>query len=96
MQFRFRSSWSRSYFPKQTLMATKQTNKPAPLQVGDLVRVIETTHDDDMPSSRTGLIVEAIGPERTSHPTAPSTQIFMVRFGALDLKFHAMFLEKIS
>ena len=70
-------------------MTTKTRNKS--LQVGDLVRVIETTHDDGMPSSRTGLIVEVVAPD-----TVVGTGIYMVRFGSYNLKFHAMFLEKVS
>jgi hypothetical protein len=72
-------------------MATKQTNKSELLQVGDLVRVRETTHDDALPPSRTGLIVEVVAPD-----PMVGTGIYMVRFGSYNLKFHAMFLEKVS
>ena len=60
------------------------------IKVGDLVRVVDGTHDPAMPAHRTGLIVEVIG-------TWSSTSwIYMVQFGTSILRFHGMFLEKVS
>ena len=56
------------------------------LKVGDLVRVLEGTHDRYLPPSRTGLIVEVIG----GHP------VYGVQFGDEILRFHHMFLQKLS
>ena len=79
--------------PKQTLMDTnpKQTNEP--FRAGDLVRVKEGTSTPDMPESRTGLIVEVV-----THPSerAPRSGIYMVKFGTSILRFHQMFLERIT
>ena len=65
----------------------KPTNEP--LRAGDLVRVKEGTHAPDLPESRTGLIVEVI---RTSGING----IYMVKFGTSILRFHQMFLERIT
>ena len=71
----------------------KQTNNHVSLQVGDLVRVRDGTHDPAMAPSRTGLIVEVVA--ATGRHAAPG-QVYMVQFGASILKFHPMFLEKVS
>ena len=62
-------------------------------QVGDLVRVRDGTHDPAMAQSRTGLIVEVVA--LTGRYAAPG-HAYMVQFGASILKFHPMFLEKVS
>ena len=69
----------------------KQTNEP--FRAGDLVRVKEGTSTPDMPESRTGLIVEVV-----THPSerAPRSGIYMVKFGTSILRFHQMFLERIT
>jgi hypothetical protein len=59
------------------------------LQPGDLVRVKEGTHAPQMPESRTGLIVEVVG-------TSGINGIYMVKFGTSILRFHGMFLERIT
>ena len=71
-------------------------NKPTievlcPLAVGDLVKVCGTTHDPNLPDSRTGLIIEVM-----QEATVVGTGIYIVRFGTYNLKFHSMFLERIS
>jgi hypothetical protein len=70
-------------------MDMKQTNSHVSLQVGDLVRVLDGTHDAAMPQSRTGLIVEVTG-------TSGKSWVYMVQFGTSILRFHGMFLEKVS
>jgi len=74
-------------------MATTPTPINEPLRAGDLVRVKEGTDAPGMPESRTGLIVEVV-----THPseTAPRSGIYMVQFGTSILRFHQMFLERIS
>ena len=75
-------------------MRTKSKTTPEalwPLAVGDLVRVSDRTHDPKLPDSRTGLIVEVV-----QEATLIGTGIYIVRFGAYNLKFHSMFLERIS
>lgn len=63
------------------------------LKVGDLVRVLEGTHDSYLPPSRTGLIVEVI----SDHPANPSFNgVYGVQFGREILRFHYMFLQKLS
>ena len=83
-------------------MATQQTktNKPLrakrqPFEAGDLVRVIEGTHDPAMPAHRTGLVVEVITVATSPNADWPAA-VYMVRFGTSILKFHSMFLEKVS
>ena len=73
-------------------MDMKQTNSYASFQVGDLVRVLEGTHDSAMPRSRTGLIVEVVA---STDRLSTTGQVYMVQFGASILKFHPMFLEKV-
>lgn len=63
-------------------------------QVGDLVRIIEGTHDPSMPEDRIGLIVEILQQEPGDAPRSHDT--FMVKFGTRTLKFHKMWLEKVS
>ena len=65
----------------------KQTNEP--LRAGDLVRVKEGTAAPDLPESRTGLIVEVVA-------TSGINGIYMVKFGTSILRFHQMFLERIT
>ena len=59
------------------------------IKVGDLVRVLDGTHDPAIPAHRTGLIVEIGGGERLRW-------VYMVQFGTSILRFHVMFLEKVS
>jgi hypothetical protein len=75
-----------------TMRKSKNTTEVlCPLAVGDLVRVIEGTDDPKLPTSRTGLIVEVV-----QEATVVGTGIYMVRFSTYNLKFHSMFLERIS
>ena len=69
----------------------KQTNEP--LHAGDLVRVKEGTPQARLPDSRIGLVVEVV-----THPSegAPRSGIYMVKFGTSILRFHQMFLERIT
>jgi hypothetical protein len=61
-------------------------------RVGDLVRVLDGTHDPALPSHRTGLVVEVL--ETTSHSVG--NNIYNVQFGASILKFHPMWLEAVN
>ena len=61
-------------------------------KIGDLVRIREGTHQDDMPESRVGLII-GVSPARSD---ADRHSIYEVQMGDLILKFHQMFLEKLS
>ena len=72
-------------------MATTPTKKNKPLAVGDLVKVTEGTHDLKIPGNRVGLIVEIVQPV-----TVVGSGFYMVRFGAYNLKFHSLFLERVS
>jgi hypothetical protein len=66
------------------------------LKVGDLVVITEGTHDERMPPSRTGLIVEAVR-EPAWNEDRFSVGIFRVMMtnGEL-LRFHEMFLKKVE
>ncbi len=55
------------------------------LQIGDLVKITEETHDDRMPDNRTGLIIEV---ERSVY------KVWMTN--GETLKFHEMFLERVE
>ena len=61
-------------------------------KVGDLVRIKEGTHQDDMPDSRVGLII-GVAHARSD---AEHHSIYEVQMGDLILKFHQMFLEKLN
>ena len=66
------------------------------LKVGDLVIVLEGTHDARLPPSRTGLIVEAVR-EKAWNEDRFNIGMFKVMMtnGEL-LKFHEMFLQKVE
>ena len=68
----------------------KQVEK-SNFEIGDLVR-IEGTHQDEMPESRVGLII-GVAHARSD---AERHSIYEVQMGDLILKFHQMFLEKLS
>jgi hypothetical protein len=75
------------------------TNKPSRvmcprLEVGDLVRVTDGTHDPAMSEHRTGLIVEVITESVAGFPRSKGP-LYMVRFGEATIKFHPMFLQKV-
>ena len=65
---------------------------------GDFVRIAETTHDDRMPKSRLGHLIEEV--RATIHYTdkAPKrTQVWKVYMvNGTELNFHEMYLEKIE
>jgi hypothetical protein len=79
-----------TFFPKQTLMdMTSPRNQNKPFELGELVRIIEGTHDPAMPDHRTGLIVEVVaGP-------GGDEEVYLVQFGTHTLKFHPCWMEKI-
>lgn len=60
--------------------------KNKPFELGELVRIIEGTHDPAMPDHRTGLIVEVLHNEK----------VYMVQFGSCTLKFHQCWIEKVD
>jgi hypothetical protein len=66
------------------------TTTTKPFEVGDLVRVLEGTHDPHLPVSRLGLVVEVrdVG--------MGSSDIYSVRFGSYILAFHKMWLERVT
>tara|TARA_R110002020_G_scaffold123069_2_gene279071 strand:+ start:379 stop:603 length:225 start_codon:yes stop_codon:yes gene_type:complete len=74
-------------------MATKTRNKP--LQIGDLVKILEGTHDPSMPAHRTGLIVEVVESGDQHRDRLPNV-LYRIQFGPSILKFHPMWVEKIS
>ena len=61
-------------------------------EIGDLVRIKEGTHQDDMPESRVGLII-GVAHARSD---AERHSVYEVQMGELILKFHQMFLQKLS
>ena len=65
--------------------------------IGDLVRVKEGTHDEKMPDSRMGLIIEEVDdPKGTGRdPHRKFTSIYKLWMtNGQTLNFHEMFLEK--
>jgi hypothetical protein len=74
-------------------MATKTRNKL--LRVGDLVKILDGTHDPNMPAHRTGLIVEVVESADQHHAPLPNV-LYRIQFGPSILKFHPMWVEKIS
>ena len=74
-------------------MATTPTKTSKPFRVGDLVKVLEGTHDPSLPKSRTGLVVEVL--TGRAPLTSKSGTVYMVRFGTSVLKFHPMWLVKV-
>lgn len=64
------------------------TNKLPTLNIGDLVRVTEDTHDSRLPISRTGLIIECVAEDYEVY------NVWMTN--GETLKFHSMFLETVT
>jgi|TARA_R110000744_G_scaffold15740_4_gene43647 hypothetical protein len=65
-------------------------------KVGDFVRVKENTHDKQMPESRHGLIVERHTPrDYVKHTGYTDIWAILMTNGNI-LRFHEMFLEKVS
>ena len=66
-------------------------------KVGDLVRIKDGTHDEKLPDSRMGLIIEEVkdqmGPRRDPHIKFTSIYKLWITNGQT-LNFHEMFLEK--
>ena len=66
--------------------------------VGDLVRVKETTHDDQMPESRCGMLIEPL--HATVHYSSrepEKTNVWIVLMtNGVSLKFHSMYLEPLD
>jgi hypothetical protein len=69
----------------------KQVEK-SNFEIGDLVRIKEGTHQDEIPDSRVGLIV-GVAHARSD---AEHRTIYEVQMGRSVLNFHQMFLEKLS
>ena len=70
----------------------RSANKPYQLGVGDLVKIKEGTHDEQIPDHRIGLIVGRVTKVRSSDGDA---HIYEVRVGHEILRFHGMWLEKV-
>ena len=64
-------------------------------EVGDLVRVIEGTHDPALPSHRVGLVVEVQIPGNRK-VSVDGGNIYMVQFGTSILRFHEMWLDRVE
>ena len=67
-------------------------------KIGDLVRVKESTHDEKIPPSRSGLIVADVGSAAAVNRGVSSyTTIWQVLMtNGITLRFHEMFLEKVG
>ena len=65
-------------------------------KVGDFVRVKENTHDKQMPESRHGLIVERHTPRYYVKHTGYTDIWAILMTNGNILRFHEMFLEKVS
>jgi len=83
-------------------MTMKQTKlKSTPLfKVGDFVRVKDGTHNEDMPASRMGHIVDHAGASRLYNDKGvtviPRDQYNVFMTNGNTLKFHEMFLELVE
>ena len=64
-------------------------------EVGDLVRVIEGTHDPALPAHRVGLVVEVQTPDNRK-VSVDNGNIYMIKFGASILRFHEMWLDRVE
>jgi hypothetical protein len=68
-------------------------------QIGDLVRIKESTHDRDLPENRLGLIVKKLLEPMVEgsfrKPTYTYIWVVMMTNGK-SLRFHEMFLEHTS
>ena len=74
-------------------MDTKTRNKP--LEVGDLVRIRPGVHDASLPAHRTGLLVEVVAPD--NKPLwMKGAFLYRIQFGNEILRFHPMWVEKVS
>ena len=79
-------SYHDGYRPDHDYESRKRKRKFA---IGMLVRVKESTHDEEMPDNRIGLIVE--------HANGHYTNEWNVMMSnGKTLKFHDMFLEKVN
>ena len=65
-------------------------------KVGDLVRVREGTHDERMPDSRTGLIIETAQEKMWDSQYPPDGIYKLWMTIGVTLKFHEMFLEPVA
>tara|TARA_B100000131_G_scaffold318719_1_gene363146 strand:- start:947 stop:1171 length:225 start_codon:yes stop_codon:yes gene_type:complete len=65
---------------------------------GDFIRIIESTHDDRMPSSRMGHLLEPVyATVHYSDKQPQRTQIWYVYMtNGAKLKFHEMFMEHVD
>ena len=66
------------------------------LNIGDLVRVTEDTHDSRMPPSRTGLIVSQVCEEAWNDEKVPVGVFNVWMTNGETLRFHEMFLVKVE
>jgi len=73
---------------------TPTTTTSKPFEVGDLVRVLEGTHDPMLPESRMGLVVEVVRSERQQ--SSRHKDLYNVQFGTKILCFHPMWLEHVT
>ena len=69
------------------------------IEIGDLVRIKDGTHDPRMPDGRVGIVAKGVFTKKTTasgYPMQP-TLVFEVLFTNGEcLNFHKMWLERIS
>ena len=65
---------------------------------GDFVKINQSTHDDQMPKSRMGHLIESVHATVHYSDKAPqTTQVWHVLMtNGVQLKFHEMFMEHIE
>lgn len=67
-------------------------------KIGDLVRIKDTTHDDRMPPSRSGILVAPV--HATVHYSSrepEKTNVWIVLMtNGVSLQFHSMYLESLN
>ena len=67
-------------------------------KAGDFVRIVDSTHDDRMPKSRMGHLIEEV--TKATHYTHSGTRVSntwrIIMTNGVELKFHEMFLEHVE
>jgi hypothetical protein len=80
---------------KETILKTTPEFK-----IGDFVRVKDGTHQEDMPATRMGHVVDYAGASRLYNDKGvtvmPRDQYYVYMTNGTTLKFHEMFLELVD
>jgi hypothetical protein len=63
-------------------------------EIGQLVRVVESTHQDGLPFNRVG-VVTAIGTDKSGRTTGVYEVLFASKAGTVQMKFWHKFLERV-